>query len=81
MEHAQSIELSAAGPSRWWHRIVNKPAGEIALDLLLFVLGVVVLYALDLTVFKHFAPLAIQDMIDLIMYLNHNAVAAVQMLY
>jgi hypothetical protein len=80
MDQLCTTDPAASAPRRWWHRIVKKPPGEIALDLLLFVLGVLALYAIDLTFFRHFAPLAIQDMIDLILYLNHHAVAAVQML-
>jgi hypothetical protein len=80
MEELRDTGFTLSGPRRWWRRIIKKPAGEIALDLLLFVLGVVALYAIDLTFLRHFAPLAIQVMIDLILYLNHHAVAAVQML-
>lgn len=51
------------------------------MDLTLFVLGVMVIYAIDLTVLSRSAPIAIQYMIDLVMYLNRHAVAAVEMLY
>jgi hypothetical protein len=79
MEQARSVELPVSVARRWWRRIVKKPAGEIALDLMLFVLSVVALYVIDLTVLQHFAPLAIQYMIDFMMYMNHHAVATVQM--
>ncbi|HKD69497.1 MAG TPA: hypothetical protein VKB84_21845 [Candidatus Binataceae bacterium] len=60
---------------------MRKPGREIALDLTLFVLGVVILYAIDLTVISRSMPIAFQYVIDLVLYLNHQAVAAVEMLY
>jgi hypothetical protein len=51
------------------------------LDLILFVFGVMVVYAIDFTVLSRGAPIALQYMIDLVLYLNHHAVAAVEMLY
>ncbi len=74
-------KMAATGLRRLWRRAARKPAGEIALDLTLFVLGVVAIYAIDLTVISRAAPIAFRYMIDLILYLNHNAVAAVHMFY
>jgi hypothetical protein len=76
-----TTETHTTRPQRWWKAVSRKPAGEIALDLALFVLGVMVLYAIDLTVISRNAPLAFQYIIDLVLYLNHQAVAAVEMLY
>ncbi len=61
--------------------MVNKPAGEIALDLALFVMGVMVLYAIDLTIISRGAPVAFRYILDLFVYLDHHAVATVQTLY
>jgi hypothetical protein len=77
-----STANSATVQSRgWWTRRLRKPGREIALDLTLFVLGVVILYAIDLTVISRSMPIAFQYVIDLVLYLNHQAVAAVEMLY
>ncbi len=83
MEQLRTTKIPPPAPRRWWQRIISKhkPAGRIALDLTLFVLGVMVLYAIDLTVIAHGAPIAIQYMIDLVLYLNHHAVAALEILY
>jgi len=81
MEQLDVTSPAADTSRRWWKRIVGKPAGELALDLALFVLGVMFLYLIDLTVISRGAPIAFRYMIDLVIYLNHHAVAAVQMLY
>ncbi|HEV3111779.1 MAG TPA: hypothetical protein VGY99_14935 [Candidatus Binataceae bacterium] len=81
MNQLSTTRTSPSVLRRWWGRIISKPAGRIALDLTLFVLGVMVIYAIDLTVLSRSAPIAIQYMIDLVMYLNRHAVAAVEMLY
>ncbi|HEY2105684.1 MAG TPA: hypothetical protein VGH29_07855 [Candidatus Binataceae bacterium] len=81
MEKLSTTKNSLPAPHRWWQRILSKPAGRVALDLILFVLGVMVVYAIDFTVLSRGAPIALQYMIDLVLYLNHHAVAAVEMLY
>jgi uncharacterized membrane protein SirB2 len=81
MEESRMTENAAPAEPRLWRRIINKPAREIGSDVLLFVLGVVVLYVLDLTVISRAAPIAVQSLLDLVLYVNHHAVAAVQMLY
>jgi hypothetical protein len=72
---------AASALRRWWRRIADKPAGEVALDAVLFVLGIVVLYVIDLTVISRGAPVACRYMLDFLVYLDHHAVAAVQTLY
>ncbi len=81
MESLRTENMPAPAPRRWWKRLINKPAGEIALDLALFVLGVLLVYVIDLTIVSRGAPIALQYFIDLVLYLNHHAVAAVEMLY
>lgn len=81
MEQSNVTNTGTRAARPWWKRIAHKPAGEIALDLALFVLGVMVLYLIDLTVISRGAPIAFRYMIDLVIYLNQHAVAAVQMLY
>jgi hypothetical protein len=81
MEQSNPTTPAASSAHRWWKRVLGKPAGELALDFALFVLGVIVLYVIDLTVLQRGAPIAFQYMIDLVIYLNHHAVAAVQTLY
>ena len=61
--------------------LINKPAREIAVELTVFVMGVVILYGLDLTILSRSAPIAIQYMVQFCLYLNHHAVAAVETLY
>jgi hypothetical protein len=61
--------------------LINKPAREIAVELTVFVIGVVILYGLDLTILSRSAPIAIQYMVQFCLYLNHHAVAAVETLY
>lgn len=81
IEQLSTTSISPSGLRRWWQRMIGKPAGRVALDLALFVLGVMVVYALDFAVLSRGAPIALQYMIDLVLYLNHHAVAAVEMLY
>jgi len=81
MEQLSTTKIFLPAPRRWWQHVLSKPAGRVALDLILFVLGVMVVYAIDFTVLSRGAPLALQYMIDLVLYLNHHAVAAVEMLY
>ena len=81
LEQLSTTRISPSAPRRWWQRIIGQPAGKIALDLTLFVLGVLVIYVIDFTVLSRGAPIALQYMIDLVLYLNHHAVAAVEMLY
>jgi hypothetical protein len=76
-----TTKIHPSAVRRWWQGIDRKPVGEIALELTLFVLGVVILYAIDLTVISRGAPIAIQYFIDLVVYLNHHAVAAIETLY
>jgi hypothetical protein len=64
----------------WFQRIAHKPAREIAADLTLFVLSVVVLYVVDLTIIRRGGPIAIRYMLDLFLYASHHAIAAVDML-
>lgn len=59
----------------------RRTAGEVAVDLTLFVLGVVFFYLVDLTIFSHAAPVAIQYMLDLAVYLTRHTLSSVQGLY
>jgi hypothetical protein len=82
MEQSRATtEIAARAPRRWWKRIFDKPAGEIALDAALFVLGIIVVYVVDVTVISRGAPVAFRYMIDLLIYIDHHTVAAVQTLY
>ncbi len=82
MEKASArIKIAAPALRRWWNRIVDKPAGEIALDAVLFVLGIIVVYVIDVAVISRGAPVAFRYMIDLLIYIDHHALVAVQTLY
>ncbi len=81
MEKSRATNIVLSALDRWWKRVIHKPAGEIALDLALFVMGVMVLYLIDLTIISRGAPVAFRYMLDLLVYLNHHAVATVQTLY
>ena len=65
---------------RWWSRITNKTASEIMTELMLLVMGSFVMLSVDL-VFLSRAPVAFQYLFQLLIYLNHHAVAAVELIY
>jgi len=81
MRQVSSTKVLPSAVRHWWSRIACKPAGEIALEITLFVLGVVIVYAIDLTVISRGAPMAFQYFIDFVVYLNHHAVAAAGTVY
>lgn len=85
LKQMEELSVTMASPpavSNWWQRVFrHKSAGRIGLDLILFVMGVLFIYVVDLTVLSRSAPLVFRYMIDLVLYLNHHAVAAVEMLY
>jgi hypothetical protein len=76
---AQAGDAAITSPRR--RSLISKPVREIAVDLTFFVMGVVILYGVDLTVLSRGAPIAIQYLVQFCLYLNHHAVAAVETLY
>jgi hypothetical protein len=65
----------------FWRRFINKPASEIATDFGFFLLGVAFLYGIDLTLISRGAPVAVQYLVQFLLYMNHHAAGAVEVLY
>jgi hypothetical protein len=59
----------------------ERTAGEVALDITLFVLGVVFFYTIDVTIISHAAPTAFRDLLDLAVYLTRHTASSIQWLY
>ncbi|MGO9059076.1 MAG: hypothetical protein ACLQU2_17045 [Candidatus Binataceae bacterium] len=79
MDNSQTtVTVTPASDGRWLKRITGKSLGEIATDLTLFVMGVAVLFSLDFFVISHGAPVALRYLIDLLVYLNQHAAAAIE---
>lgn len=68
----------APATRRWWKRIGGKPLGEIVTDLTVFVMGVAVLYSVDFFFVSRSAPIAFHYLIELVVYLNQHAAAAIE---
>ena len=68
------------GPAarRWSKRIGGKPLGEIVTDLTAFLMGVAVLYSVDFFIVSRSAPIALRYLIELVIYLDHHAAAAIE---
>jgi hypothetical protein len=73
-----AITFAPAPGGRWLKRITGKSLGEIATDLMLFVMGVAVLFSLDFFVISRSGPVMLRYLIDLVVYLNHHAAAAIE---
>ena len=54
--------------------------GEIITEFTVFVMGVALFYCLDVFVISRTAPLAFSYLIDLVIYLNHHAAEAIEVL-
>jgi hypothetical protein len=71
--------VSPGTEARWlWKRICGKPLGEIVTDLTVFVMGVAVLYSADFFIVSHATPIALRYLIELVVYLNQHAAAAIE---
>ncbi len=82
MEKSSSTNITSYAPTLpLWRRFINKPASEIATDFGFFLIGVTVLYGIDLTLISRSAPVALQYLVQFLLYVNHHAVAAVEVLY
>lgn len=65
----------------WWRRFINKPPSEMATDFAFFLMGVAFLYGIDLTLISRGAPVALQYLVRFLLYVNHQAAGAVEVLY
>jgi len=81
MEKSPSNTTGATPTFPWWKRFINKPASEIAIDFGFFLIGVAFLYAIDLTLISRGAPVALQDLAQFVLYMNHHAASAAEVLY
>jgi hypothetical protein len=75
-----TIAVAPTFAGRWWKRLIAKPVGEIITEFTVFVMGVALLYCLDVFVISRTAPLAFSYLIDLVIYLNHHAAEAIEVL-
>ncbi|GEM_PF-4555082 len=81
--------MSLAGDKIWaslirrLRRLIirERTAGEVALDMMLFVLGVAFFYVVDVTIIAHAAPAAFQDLLDLAVYLTRHTASSIQFMY
>jgi len=66
---------------RWPRLIRKRTVGEVAVESLLFILGVVFFYIVDLTILSHAAPAVLRYMLDLAVYVTSHSVSSMQGLY
>jgi hypothetical protein len=63
---------------RWWKRTGGKPLGEVITDLTAFLMGMAVLYSVDFFIVSRSAPIALRYLIELVIYFDRHAAAAIE---
>jgi hypothetical protein len=59
----------------------KRTVGEVAVESLLFIVGVLFFYIVDLTILSHAAPAILRYMLDLAVYVTSHSVSSMQGLY